>query len=220
MKYYLIKADGHRFLGLSRFDLYIYNLEKSKMVTGLSFAESLGWFDAELQRKRLHLSKKCFPPLALDKWERHRTTGSRLLRHQDGIGWIWLRTTTAPSTTVFARFGPVRLLFVSKLEKVTGEPENLVIDATEAYFADLEETYFWDGLKNLKHLWIECIELKGYTYKAMQNKSTYFSKVFVFLLQAKYLSDCPRILQRLTYMVMKVIQRWSMLKRGQQLTCR
>ena len=36
-----------------------------------------------------------------------------------------------------------------------------VIAATEAYFADLEKTYFSDGLKKLELRWVKCIELKG-----------------------------------------------------------
>jgi len=35
------------------------------------------------------------------------------------------------------------------------------VAATEAYFADLEKTYFSGGLKKLEHLWVKCIELKG-----------------------------------------------------------
>jgi len=37
----------------------------------------------------------------------------------------------------------------------------VVVAATEAYFADLEKTYFSDGLKKLEHRWVKCIELKG-----------------------------------------------------------
>jgi len=36
-----------------------------------------------------------------------------------------------------------------------------VVASTEAYFADLEKTYFSYGLKKLKHRWVKCIELKG-----------------------------------------------------------
>jgi len=36
-----------------------------------------------------------------------------------------------------------------------------VVDATEAYFAGLEKTYFSDGLKKLEYRWVKCIELKG-----------------------------------------------------------
>jgi len=35
-----------------------------------------------------------------------------------------------------------------------------VVAATEAYFADLDKTYFSDWLK-LEHRWVMCIELKG-----------------------------------------------------------
>jgi len=36
-----------------------------------------------------------------------------------------------------------------------------VVAATEAYFADLEKTYFSDGLKKLEHRWVKCIELNA-----------------------------------------------------------
>jgi len=35
-----------------------------------------------------------------------------------------------------------------------------VVSATEAYLADIEKTYFSDGLKKFKHRWVKCIELK------------------------------------------------------------
>jgi len=35
------------------------------------------------------------------------------------------------------------------------------VAATEVYFADLEKTYFSDGLKKLEHRWVKSIELKG-----------------------------------------------------------
>ncbi|EFN89072.1 Histone-lysine N-methyltransferase SETMAR, partial [Harpegnathos saltator] len=41
------------------------------------------------------------------------------------------------------------------------ESNEEVIAAMEAYFADLEKTYFSDGLKKLEHRWVKCIELKG-----------------------------------------------------------
>jgi len=39
-------------------------------------------------------------------------------------------------------------------------PNEEVVEATEAYFADLEKTYFSDGLKKLEHRWVKCIQLK------------------------------------------------------------
>jgi hypothetical protein len=47
------------------------------------------------------------------------------------------------------------------LAKQKFESSEEVIAATEAYFADLEKTYFSDGLKKLKHHWVKCIKLKG-----------------------------------------------------------
>ena len=41
------------------------------------------------------------------------------------------------------------------------ESNQEVIAVTEAYFADLQKTYFSDGLKKLEHRWVKCIELKG-----------------------------------------------------------
>jgi len=35
-----------------------------------------------------------------------------------------------------------------------------VVAATEAYFADLKKTYFSDGLKQLEHRWVKCIEFQ------------------------------------------------------------
>ncbi|XP_029167068.1 uncharacterized protein LOC114937661 [Nylanderia fulva] len=55
-------------------------------------------------------------------------------------------------------------LFLNLKKSLAGqkfESNEEVIAATEAYFADLEKTYFSDGLKKLEHRWVKCIELKG-----------------------------------------------------------
>ena len=41
------------------------------------------------------------------------------------------------------------------------ESNEEVISATEAYFADLQKTYFSDWFKKLEHHWVKCVELKG-----------------------------------------------------------
>ena len=94
-------------------------------------------------------------------------TGSHHRRRHGQIGRIALRT-AAPSTV----FGPVRLflfLFFRNLKKsIAGqkfEPNEKVIASTEAYFADLEKTYFSDGLTNLEHRWVKCNELKEHVEK-------------------------------------------------------
>jgi len=52
-----------------------------------------------------------------------------------------------------------------------------VVAAIEAYFADLEKTYFSDGLKKLEHRWVKCIELKG---DYVEKKITTFPKFSFF----------------------------------------
>jgi len=91
-------------------------------------------------------------------WQRN---GSHFRPRQGQIGRIGLRTAT-PST-IFSRFGPVWLLIVSKLEKVTRwkfASNEVVVAAKEAYFTDLEKSDFSDGLKKLEHRWVKCIEVK------------------------------------------------------------
>ena len=41
------------------------------------------------------------------------------------------------------------------------ESNEEVIAATEVDFAELQKTYFSEGLKKLAHRWVQCIELKG-----------------------------------------------------------
>jgi len=55
-------------------------------------------------------------------------------------------------------------LFPNLKKSLTGQKfasNEEVVAATEAYFADLEKTYFSDGLKKLEHRWVKCIDLKG-----------------------------------------------------------
>ena len=96
----------------------------------------------------------------LPPWQR---TGSHLRRRHGQIGRIRLQT-AAPST-VFSRFGPLRLFLFPNLKKSLAghkfESNEEFIAATEAYFAELQKTYFSDGLKKLEHRWVKCIELKG-----------------------------------------------------------
>ena len=90
------KGYGHRFL---RFTVFYTNyLEKGKTVTGLYYAELLGRFDAKFQKKTAPFSEE------ENAHER-------------------IRLRTAVSSTVSSRFNPARLLFVSKLEKVTRRAE-------------------------------------------------------------------------------------------------
>lgn len=85
--------------------IYMDYLEKGKRITGLYYAELLGRLDAELKKKMAPFGKK---KSALPSWQR---TGSHLRRRHGQIGRITLRT--AAPFTLFTRFGPLQLLFVS-----------------------------------------------------------------------------------------------------------
>ena len=63
------------------------------------------------------------------------------------------------------RIWPPVTLFISKLEKWLGRQRftsnEKVIAETDAYFEDLQKSYFLDGLKKLEKRLEKCIELKG-----------------------------------------------------------
>ena len=130
--------------------IYIDYLEKGKMVTGLYYAELLGQFDAELQKKQPHLAKK------------------KVLFHHDNAPAHSSAVDTAeqlPHPTYSPDLAPCDFFLFPNLEKslarLNFESSEDVIVVTEAYFADLEKTYFSaDGLKKLEHRWVKCIELK------------------------------------------------------------
>jgi len=135
--------------------IYIDYLEKGKTVTGLHYAELLGRFAAELQKTRPHLANK------------------KVLFHHDNA---------PPHTSALAKAKLVELTYellphppyspdlaqcdfflFPNLKSLAGQKfasNKEVVAATEAYFADLEKTYFSDGLKKLEHRWVKCIELK------------------------------------------------------------
>ena len=156
-------------------------MAKGKKVTWLYYTELLGRFDIELQN---NAKKNALPP-----WQ---CTGSQLCRHHDQIGRT--RLWTVASSTVFFRFGPVRLLFVSQREKVTRQPEIWVERGGNRRhggpFCRPPENVFFELVNEVE------ASLKQ-VYRAKRRLcweiNRHFSKIFVFLLWAKFLSDRPRI---------------------------
>ena len=101
------KGDGHRFLGFTRCDLH--------RLPGEGQNDHRALLCRIIRPIRRRIAEKTAPfgeeKSALSPWQR---TGSHLRRRHGQISRIRLRT-AAPSTA-FSRFGPVRLLFDSKLE--------------------------------------------------------------------------------------------------------
>ena len=115
---------------------------------------------------------------ALPPWQR---TGSHLHRRHGQIGRIRLRA-AAPST-VFSRFDPVRLLFVSKLEKVTRWAE--IWDEWGAYrrhgslLCRPPENVFFRRVKKVGASMGQVYRVKR---RLCWEINRHFSKIFVFLL--------------------------------------
>ena len=116
--------------------IYIDYLEKDKTITGLYYAELLGRFDAELQKKRPHLAKK------------------KVLFHHDNAPAhtsAFVAAKLVESRYELLPYPPYSLDLVScdfflfpNLKKILAgqkfESNEEVIVATEAYFAGLEKT--------------------------------------------------------------------------------
>jgi len=95
---------------------------------------------------------------------------------------------------MFSRFGPVWLLFVSKHEKVTRWIEIFVEWGSRrrhrGLFCRPRENVFFRRVQEVR-------ASLGQVYRAKRRLrweiKRHLSKIFVFLLKAKYLSDHPRI---------------------------
>jgi len=134
-------------LGFTRCDLHRLPGEENT-VTGLYYEELLGRFAADLQKIRPRLAKK------------------KVLLHHDNAPahtfalakakLVELGYELLPHPPYYPDLAACNFFFVSKLEKVTRWTEICVevVAVTEACFADLEKTYFSDGLKKLGHRWV------------------------------------------------------------------
>jgi Transposase. len=114
--------------------IYIDYLEKGKMVTGLYYAEILGQFDTELQKKYSHLEKKKVL-FQHDNTPAHASTvaTAKLVElHYELLPHLPYSSHLAPSK--FVLFPNSK----KSLAKQKFESNEEVITDTEAYFANLE----------------------------------------------------------------------------------
>jgi len=129
--------------------IYIDYLEKGKTVTGLYYAELLGRFAAELQKIGSHLAKK--------KVLFHHDNASAHTSALSKAKLVELGNELLPHPPYSPDLAPNLKKSLAGQKFASNED---VVAATEAYFADLEKTYFSDGLRKLEHRWVKCIELK------------------------------------------------------------
>ena len=108
-------------------------------------------------KNRLHLAKK------------------KVLFHHDNAsanssviatgGLVELRYELLSHPPFSADLTPCDFFLFPNMNKLLGKKrftsKELVIAATEAYFAVFDKPYFLDGLKRLEYRWTKCIELKG-----------------------------------------------------------
>jgi len=137
--------------------IYIDYLEKGQTVTGLYYAELLGRFAAELQKIRPHLAKK----KVLFNHDNAPAHTSALAK----VKLVELGYELLPHPPCSPDLAPCDIFLFPNLKKSLAVQKfasnEEVIAPTEAYFEDLEKTYFSDGLKKLEHRWVKCIELKA-----------------------------------------------------------
>ena len=150
------KGDGHRFLGFTRCDLHRLPGE-GQNDHRILLCRIIGPVWRRIAEKRPHSSKK------------------KVLFHHDNAPAHTSAVATAklfelgyellPHQPYSPDLAPCDFFLLQNLKKSLAgqkfESNDEVIAATEAYFADLQKTYFSDGLKKLEHHWVKCIELKG-----------------------------------------------------------
>lgn len=137
--------------------IFIDYLEKGKTITGQYYANLLDKFNAELMEKRPHLKKK------------------KVLFHHDNAPahssavatakLAELRYELLPHPPYSPDLAPCDYFLFPNMKKWLGgkrfSSNEEIIDATNAYFAEFEKSYFLEGLKKLEYRWEKCIALKG-----------------------------------------------------------
>lgn len=141
----------------SRGIIFTDYLEKGRTITGQYYADLLDRFEAELMKKRPHLTKK--------KVLFHHDNAPA---HSSAIATaklVELRYELLPHPPYSPDLAPCDFFLFPNMKKWLGgkrfTSNEEVIAATEAYFAEFDKSYFLDGLKKLEYRWTKCIELKG-----------------------------------------------------------
>jgi len=128
-------------------------MEKGKTITDAYYSSLLDCLKTELQEKR--------PRLATKKSFSITTRISSLLwnygRKIDGV-----KVPTSSASPLFSSFGSLGLLLVSQFKEIAGEKEilfllNEVIAETNAYFAELDQSYYSKGINKLEQRWMKYV---------------------------------------------------------------
>lgn len=135
--------------------IFIDYLEKGKTITGQYYSELLGRFDLAFKETRtLPYRKKM--PFHHDNAPAH--SSAFVTAKLVDLGYEIL-----PHAPYSPDLAPCDFFLFPNMKKWLGgqrfHSNTEVITETEAYFADLQESYFLEGIKKLEHRWTKCIEL-------------------------------------------------------------
>jgi len=137
--------------------IHVDYLEKGRTINGEYYSNLLGQFDSELKKKRPHMAKK------------------KVLFHQDNapahksvvamMKLCELHYEILPHPPYSPDLAPCDYYLFPNLKKWLGgkkfQSNEQVICETNAYFEDLDQSYFMEGIKKLEDRWTKCIRLKG-----------------------------------------------------------
>jgi histone-lysine N-methyltransferase SETMAR len=141
----------------SRGVVLIDYLQKGKTITGAYYSSLLDKLNEAIKAKRPHLAKK------------------KVLFHHDNAPAHTSRIVTAkleelrfervPHAPYSPDLAPSDFFLFPNLKKWLGgrrfTSNEEVIAETNGYFAELEESYYCEGIKKLEHRWTKCTDLEG-----------------------------------------------------------
>ncbi|XP_022822885.1 histone-lysine N-methyltransferase SETMAR-like [Spodoptera litura] len=137
--------------------IHIDYLQKGKTINGEYYSNLLGRFDEALKEKRPHLAKK---KVLFHQDNARVHTCAVSMGKIDELGYELL-----PHPAYSPDLAPCDYFLFPNLKKWLGgkrfASNDEVISQTNAYFKDLDKTYFSEGIKKLEKRWAKCIELKG-----------------------------------------------------------
>lgn len=137
--------------------IFIDYLQKGKTITGAYYAALLDNLKVTLLEKRPRLARKNVL-FHQDNTPSHTSAVAMSKLHELGFELV-------PHAPYSPDLAPSDFFLFPNLKKwLAGKrfsTNEEVIDTVNGYFADLEKSYFLDGMKKLENRWTKCVALKG-----------------------------------------------------------
>lgn len=137
--------------------IFIDYLEKGKTITGAYYASLLDQLHSEIKTKRPHFAKRTVL-FHHDNAPAHSSAIATAKLFE-------LRYEIVPHPPYSPDLAPSDYYLFPNLKNFLAGKKfasnSEVISETNAYFAELDKSYFMEGIKKLEHRWAKCIDLKG-----------------------------------------------------------